>query len=106
MTEWQMITSNDSELRKLGACLFREHSTIQDIEDAVRCIDAMDLKTMLKRDVITDLVGNCWNVLYKDSNYYNGPIVHYLIKYSCDITKKIEELKEELENDRNRDDIF
>ena len=96
--------SNDEEIRKVGCYLFKEHATILDIENACRRIDSLDLETMLKRKILEDLVANCWNVLYKDSEYYNGPIVFYLIKYSCDITKRIEEMKEELEDDRNRND--
>lgn len=106
MTEWQMITSNDEEIRKLGSCFFKEHATIQDIENACRYVDSLDLETILKTKIIEDLVSNCWNILYKDNDYYNGPIVSYLIKYDCNITNKIEKLKEELEYDRERHDIF
>ena len=106
MTEWQMITSNDKELRKLGACLFKTHATISDIENAVRCIDTKYINIKLKKEIIEDLVANCWNIIYKDNDYYTGSIVYYLIKYDCDITEKVEELKEELEYDRERHDIF
>lgn len=106
MTEWQMITANDKEIRKLGSCLFKEHATAKDVEDRVRCIDSLDLKTTLKKEIIEDLVANCWNILYESSYYYNGPVVGYLIKYGCDMVKRIEEMKEELEYDREGNDIF